>query len=598
MAAALALAATALAVTAPSARAAKIAGVVPDQPYGLHTARAASVFGAASLDYREGPVMHSNRTHVIFWNPWNDALTWDAGYKAAIINFLTNVAADSHTSTNVYALTPQYTDATGRAFYDSTFAGAIDDSDVAPPTNDCTLPPTGPTLPDGTTQWPICLQKTDLETEISSVIAANHLPTGGGDIYVLVTPDGFGSCDGAGPTDCSLGGSAASGYCGFHSYIGAQGTTTIPSQTVLYADIPYNHVATHCHTGGPNPNGTSDESISSLSHEQNETITDPTINAWINADMSEDGDLCATTFGPPLGGSSGATAYNQVIGSGHYYIQAEWSNEDAGASADPNVGCKASDEADALGFAVPPSITPGSTLTLNGIASDPDGFITSYSWSFGDGSPPASGASVSHPLATTGVYQVTLSTTDVGGQQQSLTHQLVVDRPPVAAFSVATAHPTALLAVRFNGAPSSDPDGSITSYRWSFGDGSAAAIGVAPSHAFDSAGSYRVGLTVTDNLGVFSSTTRTVTVVPFPSLKPTFRSGALRITVNGPGTITIAGRRTVVRRAGTVRLKIPLTAAQRRRLHKAHVLRLKLTIVFAARTGVVIARTITVTLHG
>ena len=87
---------------------------------------------------------------------------------------------------------------------------------------------------------------------------------------------------------------------------------------LLWADIPYNADPPHCNAGNPRPNGSADPSIGSLSHEHNETITDPLLNAWINGDNSENGDLCALKFGPPLGGSSGPTAYNQVIGTGHY----------------------------------------------------------------------------------------------------------------------------------------------------------------------------------------------------------------------------------------------------------------------------------------
>jgi hypothetical protein len=35
------------------------------------------------------------------------------------------------------------------------------------------------------------------------------------------------------------------------------------------------------------------------------------------------------TFGTPLGGGTGAE-YNQVIGSGHYYLQQEWPNHNSG----------------------------------------------------------------------------------------------------------------------------------------------------------------------------------------------------------------------------------------------------------------------------
>jgi YD repeat-containing protein len=63
----------------------------------------------------------------------------------------------------------------------------------------------------------------------------------------------------------------------------------------------------------------------------------------------------------------------------------------------------------------------------------------------------------------------------------------------------------------FNGGSSFDPDGQITSYSWSFGDGGTAS-GVTPTHAYASPGAYAVTLTVTDNLGAQGSATATVSV--------------------------------------------------------------------------------------
>ena len=54
--------------------------------------------------------------------------------------------------------------------------------------------------------------------------------------------------------------------------------------------------------------------------------------------------------------------------------------------------------------------------------------------------------------------------------------------------------------VSFSALTSSDPDGSIVSYIWNFGDGSNAA-GALVDHIFENAGSYNVSLTVTDNRG-------------------------------------------------------------------------------------------------
>ena len=72
-----------------------------------------------------------------------------------------------------------------------------------------------------------------------------------------------------------------------------------------------------------------------------------------------------------------------------------------------------------------------------------------------------------------------------------------------------------LTSTTFNGSGSSDPDGTITSYAWTFGDGGSAS-GMTVSHAYATAGSYTVRLTVTDNLGATGSTTVSVTVMNRP----------------------------------------------------------------------------------
>ena len=67
------------------------------------------------------------------------------------------------------------------------------------------------------------------------------------------------------------------------------------------------------------------------------------------------------------------------------------------------------------------------------------------------------------------------------------------------------------LAIAFSGATSGDPDGSIASYAWDFGDGSTGS-GATPSHSYTGVGTYTVTLTVTDNGGLRNSATTTATV--------------------------------------------------------------------------------------
>jgi PKD repeat protein len=83
---------------------------------------------------------------------------------------------------------------------------------------------------------------------------------------------------------------------------------------------------------------------------------------------------------------------------------------------------------------------------------------------------------------------------------------------PVASFSVTPSQGVAPLQVTLDAFSSSDADGTIVSYIWNFGDGSASGSGMGVTHLYPSAGSYTITLTVTDNNGSSSSTTRQVTV--------------------------------------------------------------------------------------
>jgi PKD repeat protein len=84
--------------------------------------------------------------------------------------------------------------------------------------------------------------------------------------------------------------------------------------------------------------------------------------------------------------------------------------------------------------------------------------------------------------------------------------------PPVANASAAPNSGVAPLSVVFSSAGSNDPDGSITSYSWNFGDGSALSGSASPVHVYQTAGNYTAVLTVTDNRGA-TGTAQTAIVV-------------------------------------------------------------------------------------
>ncbi len=80
--------------------------------------------------------------------------------------------------------------------------------------------------------------------------------------------------------------------------------------------------------------------------------------------------------------------------------------------------------------------------------------------------------------------------------------------PPTAAFTASVSGSSTTV----DGSGSSDPDGSIASYAWDFGDGSTATGAKPPPHAYAAPGTYTVRLTVTDDDGASGSTTKSVTI--------------------------------------------------------------------------------------
>jgi PKD repeat protein len=109
--------------------------------------------------------------------------------------------------------------------------------------------------------------------------------------------------------------------------------------------------------------------------------------------------------------------------------------------------------------------------------------------------------------------------------------------PPVAAILATTATTGyAPLTVSFSAAGSTDSDGTIVSYSWTFGDGTPAGTGVTTSHTFTTVGTFSVTVRVTDNSGL-STTSSIVTVTTSTApATPLHLSGfTLVTTITGSG---------------------------------------------------------------
>jgi PKD repeat protein len=72
----------------------------------------------------------------------------------------------------------------------------------------------------------------------------------------------------------------------------------------------------------------------------------------------------------------------------------------------------------------------GLTITLDGSgATDVDGEIVAYAWTFGDGGT-GSGATLSHAYAAYGTYTITLTVTDDAGESGSVSAAVEIAAPP------------------------------------------------------------------------------------------------------------------------------------------------------------------------
>ena len=166
--------------------------------------------------------------------------------------------------------------------------------------------------------------------------------------------------------------------------------------------------------------------------------------------------------------------------------------------------------ADASG---PYSGTVGVSIDFDATASsDPDGNIITYEWDFGDDTT-ASGATPAHTYMTDGSFTVRLTVTDDLGDSSTATSTAtigVANQPPVADPSDAYVGITGI-AMMFDGSASNDPDGSIISYSWDFGDGTTG-NGATPSHTYTSDGVYNVTLQVMDDAGEINSANTSATI--------------------------------------------------------------------------------------
>jgi hypothetical protein len=116
-------------------------------------------------------------------------------------------------------------------------------------------------------------------------------------------------------------------YCGWHT-----AGTLRASNDIKYAFIGN---AARCpssceaQTTSPNGNAGADAMASITSHELEEAVTDPNLNAWYDSRGQENADKCAWTFGTTFTAANGSK-YNVMFNNVSYLIQRNWVNASGG----------------------------------------------------------------------------------------------------------------------------------------------------------------------------------------------------------------------------------------------------------------------------
>jgi hypothetical protein len=366
----------------------------------------------SNLDYNGGPVMASNTNYAFYWDPSGGA-AYPSDYEPGIDQYLTDLAHDSGGQQNVDSVSAQYNDAAGEfANYESRFGGAIVDADPYPA--------------NGCTRATICLTDKQIHTELATYVIAHGLPHDLAREYFVLTPPGVESCFEAAGRECSAG-SAAPVYCAYH------GNSPIGASELIYANDPYVTGNAGCDDGN-HPNGSSSDGAleGGLSHEHNESITDPEPNnAWtdIGGSGGEIGDKCSESLGSPLGSAPNGAGYNQVINGHLYSYQEEWSNQSnqclqrlTFSGAEPTATFTGQAGA-------------GDEMSFDAGGSTAPGGVARYNWQFNDrpglGTPAESTApTVSHTFPKAGTYLVALTVFAADGTGIGAASTIVVGEPP------------------------------------------------------------------------------------------------------------------------------------------------------------------------
>jgi len=169
----------------------------------------------------------------------------------------------------------------------------------------------------------------------------------------------------------------------------------------------------------------------------------------------------------------------------------------------------------------------GLTCSVNsqGTADPNTGDVITYSWNWGDGTTPSTGAApAAHLYAAPGNYTITLTTTDGWGNAASTSLGVTMSEPPgnTAPSATFTTTCASFTVCQMNSAGTLDAEGDTIRYSWNWGDLTAVSTTANPSHTYFTTGTYTIVLTATDVWGKAGTAERTVTITePVSNNAPT-----------------------------------------------------------------------------
>lgn len=167
-------------------------------------------------------------------------------------------------------------------------------------------------------------------------------------------------------------------------------------------------------------------------------------------------------------------------------------------------------------------VSPGSPVsqqpvTFTSASTDKDGSVVRHAWAFGDGAT-ASGQAATYAFAGQGTFVVRLKAWDDDGLTATAERTVVVtNAPPVPKLS-APSDALRAVSVELSALGSSDADGSVTAYRFDFGDGNATDWSESPiaRHAYARLGRFTVTVSVRDSDGAVASASVRIDILNQP----------------------------------------------------------------------------------